>query len=120
MSLSIVLQKEALLAAGLANAPSTGAQRWLMAELGLAVGDAVAFEVIMRPLGLVLLAIFVLAHASSVPWGLAARRHALGELPSEAVRRARNLWIVATLGVTGALALAGLGGWLVILAGAGG
>lgn len=115
MSLAIIWQKDAILLAAQTTLPRTGVQRWLIEEVALGPGDAAAFEVIMRPLTSVLGAIFVLAHATSVPWGLAARRAALGRGTQAAVARARNLWIVSTLGVAGVVVCGGLVGWVVIL-----
>lgn len=115
MSLAIILQKDAILLAAQTTLPRTTAQRWLVQEVALGPGDAAAFEVIMRPLGAVLAVIFVLAHLTSVPWGLAARRVALGRGTPAALRRARNLWIVVTLGVTAVVVCGGVVGWVIIL-----
>ena len=116
MSLSIISQGEALLQAAAITSPSTAVQRWLMAEVGVDVVEAASFEIIMRPVLGVLLAIFVIAHLASVPWALAARRAAFtNDWGGATVRRARLRWAVASLGTTGLVVVAGLVGWLVIL-----
>lgn len=115
MSLSIVLQKQSLLAAGATRESESGFQRWLVGEVGLSIADAAVFERIIVPTSIVLAVIFVLAHVASVPWALAARRKVLGRADDAEVRRARNVWIIASLGGTGLVVLAGLVGWSIIL-----
>jgi hypothetical protein len=115
MSLAIVFQAGALMAAELTAEPETAFQRWLVGEVSLGPAEAAAFEVIMKPVAVALAVIFVLAHVAAVPWALAARRKALGEADAAAVRKARNTWIVASLGTTGVVVIAGIVGWAVIL-----
>ena len=114
MSLAIVTQKEALYRDGLTQVPQSAFQHWLIERVSLGVGDAAVFERVITPVGWGLAVIFVLAHLAAVPWGLAARRQALGQAGPEIVRRARNLWILASLGPTGLLVVAGLVGWSII------
>ncbi len=116
MSLSIIASGEALLEAAGTGAPTSAVQRWLIAEVGLGVVEAASFEIIMRPLVVVLLVIVVISHGASVPWALAARRAALADdWGGVEVRRARLVWVVASLGVTALVVLAGAVGWVVIV-----
>ncbi|MBW2457921.1 MAG: hypothetical protein JRI68_25675 [Deltaproteobacteria bacterium] len=116
MSLSIIANDEALLQAGAITSPATAVQCWLMAEVGLDVVEAASLEIIMEPVLVVLLVVFVIVHAGSVPWALAARRAALtDDWGGATVRRARLRWAVASLGSTLLVVVAGLVGWLVIL-----
>lgn len=115
MSLAIVGQKSTLLAAGLATEPANAAQRWLMQSVGLTAADAAVFDVVMRPTGAVLLVVFLLVHVTAVPWALAARRHALGQAEPDVVVRERRRWIIASLGATGIVVVAGMVGWAIIV-----
>ena len=116
MSLSIIANDEALLQVVATMAPTTGIQRWLMAEVGLGMVEAASFEIIMRPVVVVMLAVFVISHAASVPWALAARRAALADDWGGAeIRRARLRWVVLSLGATVLVVLAGAVGWVIIL-----
>lgn len=116
MSLSIIAQEKKLLAVSVQLEPTSAAQRWLIDEVGLGVVEAASFEVIMLPLGWVLLVIFVVSHVASLPWALAGRRAAADpERRGASLDRARKRWLWASLGTTGAVVLAGAVGWAVIL-----
>ncbi len=118
MSLSIVLQRDALVA--LSNradlALETYSQRWLVERVGLSVADAVSFELIMRPVMWLLLVIFVVTHAASLPWALAARRAALDEAAKPALARATRMFLIAVGVTTGSVMVAGTVGWVIIFA----
>jgi len=116
MSLSIIVNDEALLAAATTTEPTSGVQRWLINEVALDVVEAASFEIIMRPVVAVLLGVFVVAHVASVPWALAARRAALvDDWGSADVKRARLRWAVVSFGSTALVVVAGLVGWAIIV-----
>lgn len=117
MSLSIVFQRDDLLA--VANRPDPGlesqTQRWLVERVGLGVADAISFELIMRPVMVVLLVIFVVTHLASVPWALAARRAALaGDAGKPALARATRHFLIIVGITTGTVLVAGTIGWVII------
>jgi hypothetical protein len=116
MSLSIIANEGALLQAAETTEPTGGIQGWLISEVGLGVVEAASFEIIMRPVLVVLLVVFLISHAASLPWALAARRAALtDDWGGVAVKRARLRWMGASLGSTALVVVAGAVGWLIIL-----
>ncbi len=115
MSLSIVWQEDALVAAGQTTLAKSAFQRWVIEEIGMGTGDAAAFELVMTPLAVALAVLFVVGHVTAIPWALAARRQALGVGDPSASRRARKLWLIATLGATGIVVASGFVGWVTIL-----
>jgi cytochrome b561 len=111
MSVSIVAQKTALMAVADQMEATTATQRWLSERIGLGVGDAAAFELIMTPMLVALLVIFVVSHAAALPWARAAR-----DGPPEAEAKARRGYLVAAVGTTLLVVVAGLVGWVLIFA----
>lgn len=114
MSVPILLREQALLSAAEQTEPIGTFQRWLVAEVGLAAPDAASFDVVMMPLGVVLVLLFVVVHAASLPWARGAMKSAAQGDPSHE-RRGRRIWLSASLGVAGLVTLAGAVGWARIL-----
>jgi hypothetical protein len=118
ISLAIIRYEQALLDAGAAPEAASGLQRWLVREVGLSLGDAARFEIILAPVGLALAVLFVVLHLIAVPWALAAAREVRSRGTPEAevahrrLRRAQRWWLGASLGLTALLVLCGLAGWV--------
>jgi len=117
MSLAIVGLEDALLGVGAAREPASGLQRWLMHQLGLSLGDATRFEIIVKPVALGLCLLLLVTHLGAIPWALCAAREVRARGTAEAqaalrrLARARRWWLAASLGPTALLVLAGIAGW---------
>jgi hypothetical protein len=111
----IVLREDAIFAVEAQAEPSSSMQRWLMDELQVGASEAAAVEKVLVPSGIVALIVFVLAHASAVPWAVAAKRAVLGgDERAESLRRARAIWLWINLGIAGLVMVAGIVAWLSI------